>query len=353
MKKAIKIGTGTAVLVLIFLLLLSWTSMVFTPKGGGKSEDGMMGYIVSGYRGEKKNSIDVVFCGNSDMYYSFSPMEMWNEYGVPSYTIGQPWQNPQKAYKRLKHILQYQTPKLFVLEVDGAFSTSNGTKGKNRSFSKKITDNIANFRRNFVNIDDGLGTAIGFQFPVFKYHQRWSELTKNDFTELDGAYRYVCKGYVLEGRTKPYQGGMDYMSYSGEKEPIDKSNLNYINKIIDLCKKKGIQLLFLEVPSASSWNYRKHNTIQEIADQNQVPFVDLNLETEQLQFDWTTDTKDAGNHLNISGMQKVTSYLSDYLHQNYELPDRRGDADYKLWTKDAAEYAVKKEAALKKASAKS
>lgn len=346
MKKTGKIVTGILSLVLIFMVLLGTLSMVFTPKGGNKNEDGMMGYIVSGYKGERKHSLDVVFCGNSDMYYGFSPMEMWTQYGIPSYTIGQPWQNPKMAYKRLKHILKFQKPKVFVLEVDGTFSSSNGADGKNRTLSKKILDNLANFRKKFANIDDGLGTAISFQFPLFRYHSRWSELNQSDFTDLNGAYRYVCKGYVLERKVNPYTEGMDYMKYTDETEKMDKSNLTYLNKIVELCKEKEIQLLLLEVPSASSWNYKKHNTMQAFADRNNLPFVDLNLKTEEMGFDWMTDTKDAGNHLNISGMQKVTNYISRYLNDNYALPDRRGEAAYQSWVQDEREYIIKKQTAL-------
>lgn len=348
MKKTFKIAAGTLSLVLICMVLLTTLSMVFTPKGAGKSEDGMLGYIVSGYKGEKKNTLDVIFCGNSDMYYGFSPMEMWKEYGIPSYTIGQPWQNPKMAYKRLQNILKYQKPKLFVLEVDGCFSTSNGANGKNRTLGKKITDNLANFRKKFANIDDGLGTAMSFQFPLFRYHSRWSELSKEDFTQMKQAYRYVCKGYVLENRVKPYTNGMEYMEYTDKTEEMDKDNLKYLHKIIALCKAQDIQLLLLEVPSASSWNYRKHNAIQQFADENNLPFVDLNLKTDELGFDWMTDTKDAGNHLNISGMQKVTAYMSKYLNAHYDLPDRRGESAYQSWMNDEKQYDIKKAQAIAK-----
>lgn len=352
MKKTLKIATGTISLALIFMLLLTMFSMVFTPKGSGKSEDGMMSYSVSGYRGEKENSLDVIFCGNSDMYHGFSPIEMWSQYGIPSYTIGQPWQNPKMAYQRLKHILKYQTPKLFVLEVDGCFDSSNGKDGKNRTLAKKITDNLKNFQKKFKNIDDGLGTAIGFQFPLFRYHGRWDELSSADFTELNQAYRFIAKGFVLEGRVKPYTGGMDYMAYTDQLEPMDSTNLKYLNKIVKLCEEKNIELLLLEVPSASSWNYRKHNTLQKFADENQLPFIDLNLKTQEMNFDWNTDTKDAGNHLNISGMEKVTAYLSRYIHENYQLKDRRGEPAYAKWENDVKEYYVKKEAALAAANKK-
>lgn len=351
MKKALKIIITTGLLVFVFLMSLHPLSLIFTPKGGEKNEDGMMGYIMSGYRGEAENTLDVVFCGNSDMYYGFSPMEMWKEYGIPSYTIGQPWQNPKMAYKRLQDVLKYQTPKLLVLEVDGCFTTSNGVNFQNRTLPKKIIDNLKNFKQQFAQLDDGLGTVMGFQFPIFRYHGRWPELTKEDFTQLDQAYHYVCKGYVMEGRTKPYPGGMDYMRPTEELEPMDAESLEYLNKIVEMCQAKDIQLMLLTIPSASSWNNRKHNTMQSYADEKGISFVDMNVLAGEIGLDWSKDTKDMGNHLNLYGMQKVTSYVSRYLHNNYALPDRRGTAAYQQWEKDAFEYEQKKEAEIKSANA--
>ena len=36
-----------------------------------------------------------------------------------------------------------------------------------------------------------------------------------------------------------------------------------------------------------------------------------------------------GNHVNIYGAEKYTNCLSEYLVKNYNLPDRRGEKEYK------------------------
>ena len=40
------------------------------------------------------------------------------------------------------------------------------------------------------------------------------------------------------------------------------------------------------------------------------------------------DFSDYGTHVNVVGAQKVTAFLEDWLEENYDLPDRRGDAAY-------------------------
>ena len=63
---------------------------------------------------------------------------------------------------------------------------------------------------------------------------------------------------------------------------------------MELCKERGIQLMLLEMPSASSWSYEKHQAVSEFARQNGLPFLDLNVEAQQgrMVFDWTKHSKD-------------------------------------------------------------
>lgn len=338
MKKAIKIVAGMLAFVILFLSTFMAASWVFMPKDDSKREDAMVNYITMGYRGEVRNSLDVVFVGNSDMYHGFSPMELWRTKGIAAYTIGEPLQTPKMAYDRIKDMLRYQSPKLLVLEVDGTFSSSNTKKADRIPLPKKVKHTIKNFKENFKGIDDALGTAISFVFPLVKHHSRWNELTKNDFSNLKMAYHYVGKGFVIENRVKPYHGGMDYMAPSDEVDVISQVNQKYMDLIVNLCKKKGMELLLIEIPSASSWNYPKHNAIAQFADKNQLQFLDFNLLTDKIGFDWLTDTKDRGNHLNSHGADKVTAYLSNYIQKEYRLVNRHNDPIYSDWKSDLHEY---------------
>ena len=53
---------------------------------------------------------------------------------------------------------------------------------------------------------------------------------------------------------------------------------------------------------------------------------------------WTEDTQDKGDHLNVYGAEKVTSYLGNYLEENYELEDHRNDPTYEAWNQLAEQY---------------
>lgn len=112
--------------------------------------------------------------------------------------------------------------------------------------------------------------------------------------------------------------------------PLSSQAKNALNKVNDTCRKRGIGLMLLDMPSAKAWSYEKHQAVAAFAEANGIPFLDMNIEAKEgrFLFDWTTDTKDAGSHLNLSGAQKATAYLGAYLKEHYDLPDRRLDSSY-------------------------
>ena len=99
--------------------------------------------------------------------------------------------------------------------------------------------------------------------------------------------------------------------------------------------------MLLELPSQSSWSYRKHNAVKEFAAAYDIPFIDMNIDRARFDFNWKTDTRDGGNHLNNRGARKCTLFLGDYLSRNYELTDRRTDKSFSLWNRDYDEYRKK------------
>ena len=67
----------------------------------------------------------------------------------------------------------------------------------------------------------------------------------------------------------------------------------------------------------------------------------MSLLTDEIPIDWETDSRDGGDHLNYYGAMKVSSYMSGYLADHYDLPDHRGDSAYSAW--DAAYDQYQKE----------
>ena len=75
---------------------------------------------------EQKNTIDVLILGDSLSYTSFSPLQMWNEYGISAFVGGQSGQNIQESYYMLKKAFKNQKPRLVILETNVLFRPQKG-----------------------------------------------------------------------------------------------------------------------------------------------------------------------------------------------------------------------------------
>lgn len=86
------------------------------------------------------------------------------------------------------------------------------------------------------------------------------------------------------------------------------------------------------------WDYSKFNAVKKISEEKGLPFIDLNQILEEFGFDWETDSRDKGDHLNYSGAVKVSDYLGKYLQDTYGLVSRKGDEKYASWEEDLCKY---------------
>ena len=261
-------------------------------------------------RKEPKDSIDVLILGDSLSYTAFSPMQMWNKHGIAAFVGGQSGQNIQESYYMLKTAFENQNPRLVLLETNVIFRPQRGNSG--------LTMTLA---------------AMGsYYFPIFTHHDIWkSVLTDKQYPEEN------YKGFQFREVTAPYRGGA-YMKETSQKEEISSTVEDYLEKIRMLCVKNQAELVLISTPSPANYNYKKHNTLEEYARQKGLKYEDLNLKEEELGIDWERDSLDKGDHLNLSGAWKVTDFIGTYLHENFNLPDRRKDEAYASWNELGKKY---------------
>ncbi len=307
---------------LVLISLLNASSFVFMPKSNGE-KSGMTDQRAKGFLAEPENSLDVVAVGNSDLYSGITPMDLYENYGYTMYVCGQSKQKMAQTYDLLKEVLSCQKPKLVIIETDVIFDK-------------------------YTKPGDGAILALRKTFPVFEYHGRWKNLKLSDFTTVPHYDELNCsKGYAYLkcNQIKPYNGDPDYMKPTDDAAVVSKSAEKYLDKMLDLLEKNGIPVLFMELPSITSWNMKKHNGMQKLANEKGIPFIDMNLS--DVDIDWQTETRDKGNHLNYAGALKTTDFLGKYLKEHYDLPDRRADADYApLWNESLSEFRQRMEKEL-------
>ena len=131
----------------------------------------------------------------------------------------------------------------------------------------------------------------------------------------------------------------DYMKPDDGTEPIDPQNVRILKKIQNICERRGMALLLYSAPSPKNYNMKRHNTLALLSEELGVPYTDLNLKTGEVGIDWTTDSLDGGDHLNLSGARKTTAYLQRVLQAEVPaLSDKRSDPAYSEWNGLAARY---------------
>ena len=259
---------------------------------------------------EKPGTIDVYFAGNSEAYRSFSPLQLWEDYGFTSYCVAGSALRLCDNCEIIKASADMQQPKMIVLETDAIFSDSSPHKD-----SYALPTNL---------IED--------IFPIFHYHIFYKAHMPKFVDAANPIKRdaYLLKGYVQSDAVVPYTGPTDYMAH-GTKGRILNDALEYLNEIHRYCRENGIELIIAAVPCPQHWNMGKSEAMQRWCDKAKVPFVDMNLMLDEIGINWAEDSMDGGNHVNLAGSIKVTECIGDFINDNYDLPDHTGDPDYSEW----------------------
>lgn len=285
---------------------------------------------------QEKNTVDVMFFGTSVMYFSTSPAVLWDNYGIAAYDLGSPAQPLWTTYYYIQEALKYQKPKVMVVECYEI--AKQGEYGGDMTQVKSITNmrfsqNKWNLIRDSVPKEDRIDMLLGFP----NYHNRYVELEKKDFAK----FPWNKEEYSFKGAMK-FEPGVEAYTWSGVSDSEETRELSpkveeYYEKIIDLAKQSGIELIFYTQPHCffSEEDMLYNNRAKEIATEQGVPFLECYREVEEIGIDFETDTVD-GKHLNGYGAEKFSKYLGKYLKEHYELEDRRGDADYASWDKCSA-----------------
>lgn len=307
MKNVIKV----IVFFIIFVLLLIISSQIVVPKNN-LSTYGVRSAKTNKIMGEKNNSLDTVFIGDSLVYTALNPMYIWENYGFTSYDLAMSAQYLYESYSILESIIESQKPKIVFLETNQFFR-----------------------KYKIVNIIGAEGKKI---FPIFEYHNRWKDISLKDiFSAEDYSHRDSLKGFrYMTKVNSPDNVNKNYMKKKKEPKEIPDLNYYYIEKIINKCKENNIEIILLSTPSMKNCNYSKYLAIKEISQEFEVSYLDLNLDV-NLNIDWANDTVDKGDHLNFKGSKKVSEYIGNYL-QNKGFVDHRNDANYKEWNEDLINY---------------
>lgn len=338
MKSFIKFILTMLLTGLMSLGILIIASRIFVPKWINHDWN-MMSFIIKGFYEEPKDSLDVIFMGNSDTYRGIDPLVMYHEYGFTSYNYVAAGQRMWVAYAMLEDALLTQHPKLILFNVDEAYYESQTSFGNYSKVFDNMRFSFAKIRGVFdSNYIETIENKIAKFLPILYYHSRYNELSNEDFKYAFYDYHYPLKGMDMVADQVPYTGNANYMEDIGEVEELPEVTIKYLDKMKKKCDEEGIQFVLFHTVSSDSAYYARYLPIKEYADNNKLDFIELNFFTKEIGIDWEKDTSDGGDHLNMYGAEKSSLFLGEYLKENYELPDHRKNKKFEYWEDDYNTY---------------
>lgn len=329
-KRSISVFLGLGLVVLGSLWLLQRLLM---PKYMG---DIVEGALISEYYKETTDH-DVIFVGDCEVYENFSPITMWEDYGITSYIRGSAQQLIWQSYYLLEETLEYEKPEVVVFNVLSMKYDTPQKEAYNRmtldgmKWSKSKVDDI---RASMMEDEE----FADYVFPILRYHSRWQELTSDDFKYLFTRRPVSQSGYYMRIDVKPEQTFPKPKKLANYE--FGENSWKYLEKMRKLCEEKGIQLILVKAPSLyPAWYDEWEDQIEEYAKTYELPYYNFLELTDEVGIDFTKDTYDGGLHLNLSGAEKMGAYFGKILREEFQVPDRRNDEKIaSVWAEKCAAY---------------
>ena len=212
----------------------------------------------------QKAPFDVLFFGTSHGVYGVYPMELWNDRGIVSYNLSCNRALLPFSYWLLQLSLRYTKPSLVVIDCLGLERNEKISRNKISdahvaldafpiSWTKirAVTDLMNDEYGQAVIPEDKqkqtrIRNSLELLWDFAVYHSRWKELTKEDFCPVPsfgkGAGELV--GTELPDQNKKIE--------RNKKINENTVGVYYLEKMIDECQKRGIEVLLMFLPFPAS-----------------------------------------------------------------------------------------------------
>ena len=279
---------------------------------------------------------DVLFLGGSTNVSNMELEVLWKNYGIAGYSLaandGRLWD----SYYQLVEAEKVKHNKLVVVDVSPTriskeFAVYESYQVANIAAHNISIDKIKYINAAVANPDQRLYYLL--RFPLS--HNRYTSLNCYDFLDY-GEFGEDNKGAWLNWTEKQKNNRLDNVKDTTDYYMIDEKEEVYLRAIINYCKERDIDLLLIKTPDANRLIHQRfYNTASLIAEENGVPFLNINDFDEVtgiVPSDFANDTI----HTNVLGGRKAAGFLGGYLKENYLLVDHRGDEAYNSWERFAA-----------------
>lgn len=349
MKKWLQIGKIVG-FCLCFLILAERIGLVVQVYGTEYSDPDRRNIL---FFSMPRDTVDVLMLGTSHVYCSYVPKQMFDDAGISCASLATSSQSFQNSYWLLKEALKYQKPKVVIMDIHPISSYADE---ENRDFRLHFTSGISvmpdlsiNKLLAFIDIRNvGYGWSenmtIYDAYGILEYRNEYergsgsAEEIVNLF--FDPVSEYKTFGCYPTDTVYPMEEISPYVEGKEEINIYDTVGFKYLNMIYELLQKNDIELLLTRAPyNAQCESKSAYDQAFSWAEGHNIPIIDYFELMDETGINVATDFRD-NDHLNYVGAQKATTYLTDYLVENYDLDDHRGNKRYLIWENREFDYQI-------------
>ncbi len=388
-KKFPKWIAPVALFMVVMFTVLFFLQKLLMPK---YMSDIVEGALTAEYY-EETTDHEVIFVGDCEVYENFSPITLYEEFGITSYIRGSAQQLSWQSYYMLEDTLRYEKPKVAVFNVlalkydepqseaynrmtiDGMkFSSSKYymledtlryekpkvavfnvlalkyDEPQSEAYNRMTIDGMKFSSSKLGAIQSSMTeqeNMLDYLFPILRYHSRWSDLSSDDFKYMFKKDKISHNGYYMRVDVRPAKGFPEPDKLADYT--LGSNAMKYLDKMRVLCEENGIEFVLVKSPSLfPHWYDEWDEQIEAYAEKYNLDYFNYEKMAEEVGIDYNTDTYDAGLHLNLDGAEKLSRYFGTYLKENYDLTDYREDPEYeKVYEEKIQFYEDMKEAQYK------
>lgn len=329
----------------MLFLLLAAALFLYLNKVFSMGDSDFNRQIFKAFYSEEEDTVDVAYIGTSAANRFFINPKAYHDEGIASFTVATMGMPLFFVPNIIDEIEKTQTPDLYIIELRWVLQEKDMVTD---AHIRRVTDNLkySGNKRDAVKkafafmdgsrgyLDDITYHEIDYMVPVIKYHGRLAqgEMDKGDFKLTSS--RNQTKGYVLSKNAVTQVNQFPSRLAEG-KEPLSPEVETVLEEVLDYCdsKKDDAEFLFVLSPySVKRDQMPVFNTAIETVEDRGYTVVNFNTEEmyEELDIDWGRDFYNS-RHLNYIGAEKYTDWMAEYLKDNYDLEDHRGEVLYDSW----------------------
>lgn len=296
---------------------------LFIPKyASGQYE----GNLIREYYGEAKDH-DVLIIGDCEVYENISPVTLWEEYGITSFIRGSAQQLMWQSYYLLEEALRYEKPKVVVFSILAMQYDTPQYEPYNRLTLDDMKVSDLKYKAVAASRMEG-EDWLSYALPLLRYHDRWSELSGEDFKYFFNKPKVSVNGFMIRTDVKPIAPedvpeGMKKPDYR-----FGENSYFYLDKMTQLCADNGVALVLIKAPSLYPYWYPQWDEqMKDYAEKNNLLYINFLDYIDEIGLDFGTDTYDAGLHLNVFGAEKLAVYFGKILQNEFQLENRQDEPE--------------------------